>query len=143
VTGVQTCALPIFEEVARETLAAALEEEAASRKRVEQNAIAVAERVGRELVQLAFGNAMSRPQAAIGEAGHAVESARAFGEEPFAPQSDAIRADGAAPASQTGEFPDADRRVPMPAARTAPAALLPWLAALTLAVLYLLVRGFL
>ena len=60
-----------IEQFARETLAALVEEEAASRRRVEQSAIAVAERVGRELVQLAFSAAASRGQAAAGEADHA------------------------------------------------------------------------
>jgi hypothetical protein len=56
----ETAARVATEQVVRVTLAAAREEEAASRSRVEQTTIAVAERVGRELVQLALRWARAR-----------------------------------------------------------------------------------
>ncbi len=103
----------MIEDTAREALAAALKEEAASRSRVEQAAIAVAERVGRELVQLAFS---------------AVESKR--GAEPAESAVEAV------------PIPPSREVAPRPS-WSPPGALLPWLGGLTLAVLYLLVRTFL
>jgi CheY-like chemotaxis protein len=153
----ETAARAVIEQMVRETLAAAREEEAASRSRVERTMIAVAERVGRELVQLAFSAAVPKRQAAAGERVHAMESLQAHGEEPFDEQVNAVAAEAAEFTFQTRENSDAEpaetpsiatpargyRRVAIPTAWTAPGALLPWLAALTLAVLYLLVRSFL
>jgi CheY-like chemotaxis protein len=153
----ETAARAVIEQVVRETLTAAREEEAASRSRVEQTTIAVAERVGRELVRLAFSAAVPKRQAAAGERIHAMESLQAHGEEPFDEQVNAAAAEVVESTFQTRENSDAEpaetasittpargyRRVAIPTAWTAPGALLPWLAALTLAVLYLLVRSFL
>ena len=50
----EAAARAVAEEVMRDALAAAREEEAVSRQRVEENAIVVAERVGRELVKMVF-----------------------------------------------------------------------------------------
>ena len=57
------------EEVVRDALAVAHEEEAASRQRIEESAIAVAEQVGRDLVKLAFEAARTGRPAATGEDG--------------------------------------------------------------------------
>ena len=149
----ESVARAAIEQVVRETLAAAREEEAASRSRVEQTTIAVAERVGRELVQLAFSAAVPKQQGAAGESIHAMESSPAHREE----QVDVAGAEAAESTFETGEHRDPEStetrsittaeqgygRVARPTAWTVPWALLPWLAALTLAVLYLLVRSFL
>ena len=141
----------------RETLAVAREEEAASRSRVEQTTIAIAERVGRELVQFAFSAAAVKRQAAAGERIDAVESLQVHTEESFEGQVDAAGAGPAASTPQPRGNSDAAltgtpstttpapeyRQVPPPAASTSHRAFLPWLAALTLAVLYLVVKSFL
>jgi hypothetical protein len=133
-----------------------VQEETAARNRVEQSAIAVAERVGRELVQLAFSAATSKQQASAGAADPVLGSMRAIDDDPLGKQGDATGADGAWSASQTRERSGAEvsetsfkatlmrlcRRVGIPVTWTMPAPVLPWLAALTLAVLYLLVRSF-
>jgi cobalamin biosynthesis Mg chelatase CobN len=130
----EAAARAVIEQVARETLAAVLEEEAASRSRVEQTTIAIAERVGRELVQLAFSAATSNRNGAPGAIDRDPNSTSDTGEEP---SEDRARA-GATAAGMA-----ATHQVPsMPAPRTAPAAVLPWLGALTLVVLYLLGRTF-
>jgi hypothetical protein len=78
---------------------------------VEENALAVAERIGRELVKMAFSaSAVSRPE----------------------PEMKKVEA---TPAALT-----APEVTPPPAAR--PAWAMPWLAGLTVAVLYLLYRTF-
>jgi hypothetical protein len=149
----ESAARAAIEQVARETLAAAREEEAASRSRVEQTTIAVAERVGRELVQLAFSAAVAKRQGAAGERIHAMESLQAHGEEPLDEQVNAADAEAAESTVETRENSDTEptgttpapgyRRGAIPTAWTVPRALLPWLTALTLAVLYLLVKSFL
>ena len=129
--------------------AAALEGEAASRHRVEQRAIEVAERVGRELVQLAFDAATPRREVASGEHGEAIPSLEAPGAMPFGQPGEAAHAATAAPGPQATETPAGPSTMtppeapPSPAASSLQRALLPWLAALTLAVLVLLVRSFL
>jgi len=149
----ESAARAAIEHVVRETLAAAREEDAASRSRMEQTTIAVAERVGRELVQLAFSAAVPKREAAASQRIHAMESLQAHGEEPLDEQVNAAGAEAAESTLETRENSDAeptettpargDRRGAIPTAWTVPPALLPWLAALTLAVLYLLVKSFL
>ncbi|MEO8302554.1 MAG: response regulator [Betaproteobacteria bacterium] len=116
----EAAAREVIEQVARETLAAAMQEEVAARMRVEQSAIAVVERVGRELVQLAFSAAAKQAATAAAQDGSPAATTEA--------RTDAI-APHPALASPRAE----------PKARLA---VVPWLAALTLAVLYLLVRTF-
>jgi hypothetical protein len=83
---------------------------------VEENAIAVAERIGRELVKMAFSaSKISRPEV------------------------EAIEGERAAPAPLTSSAPQVTEPPPAPA-RSGWAT--PWLAGLTLAVLYLLYRSF-
>jgi hypothetical protein len=145
----EAAARGVVEQVARETLAAALEDEVASRHRVEQRAIEVAERVGRELVQLAFDAAAPRREVASGEHGDAMPSLEAPGEMPFDQRVDAAHAETAESgphamnASAVPSTTTALEAPPAPAASSLQRALLPWLAALTLAVLVLLVRSFL
>jgi len=116
----------VIEQVARDTLAAALAEEAASLGRVEQATIAVAERVGRELVQAAFAAAQVKPGTAGGEPGATSVGGAAVDAERMAD----VPAIATAPAE------------PPPTARSLPAAVLPWLGAVTLAVLYLLAKAY-
>jgi CheY-like chemotaxis protein len=153
----ESAARAAIEQAVRETLVAAHEEEAASRSRMEQTTIAVAERVGRELVQLAFSAAAPKRQEAAGERIHAMESLQAQGEEPVDEHVGVAGAEAAESTFETREHPDSEptetpsiataeqgiSRVARPTAWTVPWALLPWLAALTLAVLYLLVKSFL
>jgi len=153
----ESAARAAIEQAVRETLVAAHEEEAASRSRMEQTTIAVAERVGRELVQLAFSAAAPKRQEAAGERIHAMESLQAQGEEPADEHVGVAGAEAAESTFETREHPDSEptetpsiataeqgiSRVARPTAWTVPWALLPWLAALTLAVLYLLVKSFL
>ncbi len=127
----EAAAREAIEQFARETLAAVIEREAESRRRVEEATIAVAERVGRELVQLAFSAAASNQQAAA-------DSARAVAPESAlqdAGTADTQRSDAAVETTSTpSSRQSAGSRTWM---------LLPWLIALTVAVLYLLGRGFL
>jgi len=105
----------------RDALAASREEEAISRQRVEENAIIVAERVGRELVKMVFSATQLTRGGAAGEEGfdtHGVASG-------LAGSTDAVKAPEVAPA-------------PAGWAKGA----VPWLAGLTLAVLFLLYRTF-
>ena len=117
----EAAAREVIEQVARETLAAAMQEEAAARTRVEQSAIAVAERVGRELVQLAFSATAKHATAPAANDGSPEAGAEA-------------RTD--APAPQPAVF------LASAAGSKARSAVVPWLAALTLAVVYLLFRTF-
>jgi len=134
----QTAATPVaeaaaratIEEVARQTLEATRAEEAASRGRVEQATIAVAEKVGRELVQLAF-SAASTPQKGMGGSLEAMPAAE---EAPAVPAPEVAAVDGI----EREHVPEAARET-----RRIPAGVLPWLGGLTLAVLYLLARSFL
>jgi hypothetical protein len=82
-----------------------------------------------------------------------MESLQAHGEEPLDEQVNAAGAEAAESTFETRENSDTEptettparghRRGAIPSAWTVPRALLPWLAALTLAVLYLLVKSFL
>jgi hypothetical protein len=110
----------VAEQLLQVSLAAAREDEAASRRQLEERAIVVAERVGRELVKLAFEAATAKGRPAAGES----EVSEATASDPTAMT-----------VAATPERP----------ARTSWAAtpgLLPWLAAVTLGVLYLLARSF-
>jgi CheY-like chemotaxis protein len=117
----ETAGRSVAEQLLQVSLAAAREDEAASRRQLEERAIAVAERVGRELVKLTFDAAMVKGQPAAGE--REISEAKALDQ-------------AAMSAAATPERP----------ARTSWAAtpvLVPWLAAVTLGVLYLLARSFL
>jgi hypothetical protein len=117
----ETAGRAVAEQILQVSLAAAREDEAASRRQLEERAIVVAERVGRELVKLAFDAATAKGQPAAGE-------------------------------SEVSEGKTSDQTAMMTASatterpvRTAWAAtpgLLPWLAAVTLGVLYLLTRNY-
>jgi hypothetical protein len=112
----EAAARAVAEELMREALKVAREDEVASRQRVEENAIAVAERVGRELVKMAFSaSKISRPEAEASE-GERVGATSLVSSAP-----------------QVTEPPPAPQRS---------AWAMPWLAGLTLAVLYLLYRTF-
>ena len=63
----ETAARAVAEQLLQVSLAAAREDEAASRRQLEERAIAVADRVGRELVKLAFDAATAKGQPAAGE----------------------------------------------------------------------------
>ena len=65
----EAAARAVAEDVMRDALAVTREEEAASRQRVEENAIAVAERVGRELVKMVFSATSLQRTGGEGEAG--------------------------------------------------------------------------
>ena len=119
----EAAARAVAEVVMRDALAAAREEEAISRQRVEENAIVVAERVGRELVKMVFSATQLTRSGAVGEDGvdaHGV-------------------AGGLAGSTDAGKAP-APEVAPAPAGWAKGA--VPWLAGLTLAVLYLLYRTF-
>jgi len=110
----EAAARAVAEEVMREALKVARDDEVASRQRVEENAIAVAERVGRELVKMAFSaSKVSR-----------LENESIPGEAVSAPKLVEV----------------APQVTPPPPSRSAWA--MPWLAGLTLAVVYLLYRSF-
>ena len=97
---------------------------------MEQASIAVVERIGRELVQLEFNAAASR------------QSAAAIGPE-SALDPGASSAEGEPqPDAQLVAETRSERPLPAPTPRTIPAAVLPWLGGLTLAVLYLLAKTF-
>ncbi len=140
------------ERIAVDLLAAAHDDEVASRLRVEQRTIAVAERVGRELVKLAFEAATSGRQTPVGEVGEAMHAAEG-GE--YDPSSAAARADVkdstpaaaggivAGPPATTGTMARPPISAPLPPPPWGiRAGLLTWLGALTLTVLYLLARSF-
>ena len=148
----ETAARVAAEAVAVELLTAAHEDEAASRTRVEERAIAVMDRVGRELVKLAFAAATEKPQAKTGEIDYAGSGT---GGVAFAQQGDAVRSEDARAALAP---PRAAVSIPMEAAikptppQASPAppppawsvrgGLLAWLGGLTLAVAYLLAKSF-
>jgi len=109
----EAAARSVAEEVMREALKAAREDELASRQRVEENAIAVAVRIGRELVKMAFSaSAIPRPEREVKE----VEAT------PVAMMAPQVTSPPLAPAR--------------------PAWAMPWLAGLTVAVVYLLYKTF-
>ena len=108
----EAAARSVAEEVMREALKVAREDEVASRQRVEENAIAVAERIGRELVKMAFS------ASTIGRLEPGVNEVEAT--PPIMP-------------------PQVTLAPPAPAR---PTWAMPWLAGLTVAVLYLLYRTF-
>ena len=118
----EAAARAVAEEVMRDALVVAREEEAVSRQRVEENAIIVAERVGRELVKMVFSATQLQRSGAEGD-----EGSGAHGVAGLAGSADASKA-------------------PVPQVAPAPAGwakgAVPWLAGLTLAVLYLLYRTF-
>jgi len=110
----EAAARAVAEDVMREALKVARDDEVASRQRVEENAIAVAERVGRELVKMACSaSKVSR-----------LENESIPGEAVSAPKLVEV----------------APQVTPPPPSRSAWA--MPWLAGLTLAVVYLLYRSF-
>jgi hypothetical protein len=117
----------VAEEVARSALAVAQEEEAASLRRIEESAIAVAEQVGRDLVKLAFEAARTgRPVATSEEpGGQTYDVARSSVVE-------AVRIPPPAP-----PVPE-----PRPPAWSSRPVLLPWLVGLTVAVVYLVYKSF-
>ena len=107
----------------RDALAAAREEEAASRQRVEENAIVVAERVGRELVKMVFSATQLTRSRRRGRGRHRRARRCGWIADPRTPARRRCRRS----------------RPRLPAwAKGA----VPWLAGLTLAVLYLLYRTF-
>jgi len=123
----EAAARAVAEEVAQNALTVAHEEESASRQRIEESAIAVAEQVGRDLVKLAFEAARTGRQAATSEepVGQTYDLARSGVVE-------AVRVPPPAPA-----VPE-----PRPPAWSSPPLLLPWLAGLTVAVVYLVYKSF-
>ena len=116
----ETAARAVAEQLLQVSLAAAREDEAASRRQLEERAIAVAERVGRELVKLAFDAATAKRQPAAGES-----------EDSEGKTSD-----------QTAMTATATPERPVRAAWAATPVLLPWLAAVALGVLYLLTSNY-
>jgi hypothetical protein len=123
----EAAARVVAEEVAQRALAVAHEEEAASRQRIEESAIAVAEQVGRDLVKLAFEAARTGRPAATSEepVGQTYDVARSGVVE-------AVRIPPPAPS-----VPE-----PRPPAWSSRAVLLPWLVGLTAAVVYLAYKSF-
>jgi hypothetical protein len=116
----ETAARAAAEQLLQVSLAAARADEAASRRELEERAIAVAERVGRDLVKLAFDAATAKRQPAAGDGGVSEEKT-----------TDATAMTASATPAQ-----------PMRTAWAATPVLLPWLAAVTLGVLYLLARSY-
>jgi len=116
----ETAARAVAEQLLQVSLNAAREDEAASRRQLEERAIVVAERVGRELVKLAFDAATAKGQPAAGES-----------EVSEGKTSD-----------QTAMRVTATPERPVRTAWAATPVLLPWLAAVTLGVLYLLTRNY-
>ena len=116
----ETAGRAVAEQLLQVSLAAAREDEAASRRQLEERAIVVAERVGRELVKLAFDAATAKGQPAAGES----------------EVSDGKTSD------QTAMTASVATERPVRTAWAATPGLLPWLAAVTLGVLYLLTRNY-
>jgi hypothetical protein len=110
----------VAEEVMRDALAVTRQEEAVSRQRVEENAIVVAERVGRELVKMVCSATSLQRTGEEGQGAHGIVG-------------------GAAGSTDAGKAP-APEAPPAPAGWAKGA--VPWLAGLTVAVLYLLYRTF-
>ena len=136
------------EAVAVELLAAAHEDEVASRARVEERAVAVMDRVGRELVKLAFSAATEKPQARTGDVDFAGATAGGdgYGRPIDAPRVEDARSALAAPRGPVAAPMEPPMKAPPPPPPPQPAwsvrgGLLAWLGALTLAVLYLLWRS--
>ena len=116
----ETTGRAVAEQILQVSLAAAREDEAASRRQLEERAIVVAERVGRELVKLAFDAATAKGQPGAGES-EVLEGKTS---------------------DQTAMTATATPERPVRNAWAATPGLLPWLAAVTLGVLYLLTRNY-
>ena len=116
----EMAARAVVEQLLQVSLAAAREDEAASRRQLEERAIAVAERVGRELVKLAFDAATTKGQPATGES--EVSEGKMV--------------------DQTTMTATPTLERPLRIAWAATPVLLTWLAAVTLGVLYLLMRNY-
>ena len=116
----ETAARAVAEQLLQVSLAAAREDEAASRRQLEERAIAVAERVGPELVPLAFDADTAKGQPAAG--GSEVSEGKT--------------------SDQTAMTATATPERPVRTVWAATPVLLPWLAAVTLGVLYLLTRNY-
>jgi hypothetical protein len=116
----ETAARAVAERLLQVSLAASREDEAAARRQLEERAISVAERVGRELVKLAFDAATAERQPPAGAS----------------EVSEAKTSDSATIMAAAGP------ERPMRTAWATPSVLLPWLAAVTLGVLYLFARNY-
>ena len=148
----ETAARAAAEAVAVDLLTAAHEDEMASRSRVEERAIAVMDRVGRELVKLAFSAATAKPHAGADQIDYlgGGDAAQAYAQPADAERSADARAALAPPRAAVSAPAETPLRPPPPQAASAPpppawsvrAGLLAWLGALTLAVLYLLTKSF-